>query len=304
MLTPTNVKDGIRAGAFQGMGYLGRGPGVFVGEVFPYSIAPANNGQDAILTGTIEPNATIYLPLGSIPFIPDPNHPEIKLPGVTLLDSSLFPGGKCVELDYERSLLLAVDQNCTITTSCMDRYWQKMVIQTVSTQGSNPTPDLGPAKYFQSIKVKNDSSSTLTFNLYVGAKFGVPYMMLYNIDDFVKMLIYDGNPLVTSDGIPAPLTWLPALANGVTPTKDAVATITTGFTRPTIDCFNLFIDGAPFEDRPFNGVKVLTFFTQHFGFGNLPSFASREEQLQWLNGNNTTIIGLKPYSDGFTPWFR
>lgn len=301
MLTPTNVKDGIRAGAFQGMGYLGRGPGVFVGEVFPYSIAPANNGTEAILTGTIEPNATIYLPLGTINFNPAPG---VKLPGVTLLDNSLFPGGKCVELDYERSLLFTVDQNCTITTSCMDRYWQKMVIQTVSTQSSNPSPELGPAKYFQSIKVKNDSSSTLTYNLFVGAKFGVPYMMLYNAPDFIKMMIYDGNPLVTSDGIPSPLTWLPVIVNGVSPTANSVADITTGFTRPTIDCFNLFSDGAPFEDRPFNGEKVLTFFTQHFGFGNLPPFASRDEQLQWLNGNNTTIIGLKPFSDGFTPWFR
>ena len=301
MLTPTNVKDGIRAGAFQGMGYLGRGPGVYVGEVFPYSIAPDNNGEDPILTGTIEPNATIYLPLGTINFNPAPG---VKLPGVSLLDSSLFPGGKCVELDYERSLFLTTDEFCTVTTSCMDRYWQKMVIQNDLSSGSNPEVELGPAKYFQSIKVKNNTSNTLSYQLYVGQMFGVPYMMLYNIFDFVKMLIYDGNPLVTSDNIPAPLTWLPTLANGVSPTANAVATITTGFTRPTIDFTNLFTSGAPFEDRPFNGARVLTFFTQHFGFGNLPSFASREEQLQWLNGNNTTIIGLKPFSDGFTPWFR
>lgn len=296
MLTPTNVKDGIRAGAFQGMGYLGRGPGVFVGEVFPYSIAPANDGVAEILGGTIEPNATIYLPLGNINFL--------TTPGVTLLDSSLFAGGKCIELDYERSLFFTTDEFCTVTTSCMDRYWQKMVIQNDLSSGSNPEVELGPAKYFQSIKVKNNTSDTLTYSLGVGQVFGVPYMMLYNIDDFVKMLIYDGNPLVTSDNIPSPLRWLPALANGVSPTPNAVATITTGFTRPTIDCTNLFTNGAPFADRPFNGARVLTFFTQHFGFGNLPSFASRDEQLQWLNGNNTTIIGLKPFSDGFTPWFR
>jgi hypothetical protein len=295
LITPTNVKDGIRAGAFQGTGFLGKAPGVYVGEVFPYSIAPSNDGDSEILGGTIPANATVYLPLGNINFA--------TIPGVSKLNSPLFPGGECIELDYERSLEFSANESCTITVSSMDRYLQKIVNQ-VSYSGGNDLTDIGVAKYFHSIKVKNNTSNSLTWSLFVGKVFGVPYNMLYNATDFVKMLIYDGNPLVYSDNIPSPLFWLPTITNGLSPTANAVATITTGFTRPTIDCTPLFDDGAPFVDRLFNGERILTFFTQHFGFGNLPPFASRDEQLQWLNGNNTTIIGVKPYSEGFTPWFR
>jgi hypothetical protein len=296
LITPINVKDGIRAGAFQGMGFLGKAPGIYLGDVFPYSISPYNDGTVSILTGTIPANASIYLPLGNINFVS-------LTPGVTKLDSPLFPGGKCIKLDYERTLEFACDQAATITTSCMDRYLQKMVVSNTNT-GLGGRTDLGPAQYFQSIRVKNNTSNLLTYNLYVGAVFGVPYNMLYDATTFTKMLVYDGFPLVTSNNVPSAITWLPTFTNGYSPETTTPPGITTGFTRTKINFNSLFVDGAPFEDKPFDGSRILTMYTQHYGFGNLPPYVTRAQQLAWLNNNNTTIIGVKPFSEGFTPWFR
>jgi len=298
LITPTNVKDGIRAGAFQGMGFLGRAPGIYLGDVFPYSIAPSNNGEDPILTGTIPANATIYLPLGSINFAP-----PTPVPGVTLQDSPEFPSGKCIKLDYERTIEFRADQACTITTSCMDRYLQKIVVQTGYTSTGNRTA-IGPAQYYHSIKVKNNSSSEATYDLYVGQKFGLPYMMLYSPVNFTKMVIYDGYPLVTSDNIPAALSWLPVMTLGYDPESILPPTIFSGFTRTSMDLSSLFLDTGPFADTPFDGTKILTFYTQHYGFGNLPPFATREQQAGYLNNNNVSIVGVKPYSENFVPWFN
>jgi hypothetical protein len=296
LITPTNVKDGIRAGAFQGMGFLGRAPGVYLGDVFPYSISPYNDGDDPILTGTIPANATIYLPLGSVNFGPPYN-------GVSLQDSPEFPSGKCIKLDYERSIEFQSTQACTITTSCMDRYLQKIVVQTGYTSPGNVV-DIGPAQYYHSIKVKNDSGSDLDYALFVGKVFGTPYNMLYDPYDYTKMVIYDGFPLVTSENIPAPITWLPAMFLGYNPETSIPPTIFNGFTRSTMDFSPLFGDGAPFEDKPFDGSRILTFYTQHYGFGNLPPYATRDQQAAFLNNNNVSIVGVKPYSENFVPWFN
>lgn len=291
MLNPTNVKDGIKGGAFQGAGYLGRGPGIYLGDVFPYSITPNYSATD-LLTATIPALSTVYLSLGTIPFDSFPNY-------VSLVDKVGVTGGKCVKFDYERGLDFYYDQDCEVIVSAIDRYDQKFV--TKYTFEGDAVDPLDPCLYLNSIQVKNKSNTNLNVELNLNFEFGVPYNMLFNAFDYTKMLLFDGNPLYTSENIPSQITWLPIIQNGVAP--ETKPTITTGFTRPRIDFEPLF-GGAnpPFAARPMDGQRVLTMYTHHFGFGILPPYANDEQQRLYLNGNLRAILGAALYSENFVTW--
>jgi hypothetical protein len=295
MLTPTNVKDGIRAGAFQGSGYLGRGGGIYLGDVYPYSFNP-NYSTSSLLIGTIPGNATVYLPLGTIPFASFTGF-------VTLKNGEGLSTGKCVELDFERTLDFETDQDCDVTVSGLDRYYRKMVYKKAFS--SSVSSRLGPQKFVNSIKVTNKSSSTLNYVLTLGLAFGIPYNIIYDAKSFTKMILYMGNPLITCSNPPSACEWMPIITNSpplYIGDKDNIPTITTGFTRPYFEFGPVFGDTSYYENDPFNGTNVVTIFTQHYGFGNLPTFASDLEQRNYLNNNDSTVLGLTPYSENFQTW--
>jgi hypothetical protein len=290
--SPTNVQDGIRAGAFQGKGYLGKAPGIFLGDVYPYSFTP-NYSETPLLTGSIPANSSVYLPLGTINFASFPNY-------VTLESGTMFPSGKCVKFDYERTLQFTSSENCEVTISLMDIYFQKIVKKYTFEESALPNL-IQPIKYLCSIKVTNVSSSTMSYTLSLGQGFAIPYNMLFSAANFTKMILYDGFPLITALNPPSIITWLPTINDGAD--VNFPATITSTFPRPYFDYSPLFIDNGPFQNRPFNGERIITTYTQHYGFGNLPSFATPDEQKKFLNGNNVSILGVKPFSENFVPWF-
>lgn len=293
MLTPTNVKDGIKAGSFQGNGYLGRGPGIYIGDVFPYSITP-NYSSTPLLSSDdfaeIAPNDSVYLPLGSINFANYPGY----------VTKVLTNQGYAIKLDYERTVKLTYNQNCTIVVSAMDRYQQKFVTETKLIDGSG-TINLGPQQYISGIKVTNNGSSNLTYTLTLGYTFGVPYNMLYDAETFTKILIYDGTPLYKSFNPPAPVEWFAEIISSLP--AETVPSITNGFTRPKINFSQMFEDDlSPFTSRPFNGERVLTMFTHHFGFGNLPPYATDDDQRKFLNGNLRSVMGSLLYNENYVTW--
>jgi len=292
MLTPTNVKDGIKAGSFQGNGYLGRGPGIYIGDVFPYSITP-NYSATPLLSSDdfteIAPNDSVYLPLGSINFANYPGY----------VTKVLTNQGYAIKLDYERTVKLTFDQDCTIEVSAMDRYEQKFVTKTPGI-GSG-TLNLGPQQYISSIKVTNNGNSNLSYTLSLGYTFGVPYNMLYDAETFTKMLIYDGFPLYKTFNPPAPVEWFAEIISSLP--AETLPNITNGFTRPKINFAQMFEDdNSPFAQIPFNGRRVLTMFTQHFGFGNLPPYATDKDQQKFLNGNLRSVMGSLLYNENYVTW--
>lgn len=297
--SPTNVQDGIRAGNFQGGGFLGRGRGIYMGEVYPYSINPSINPDEVLLSDTIPANSTVYLPLGTIDFNSFPGY-------VTFIDNPNIPNGKCIKLDYERTLNLFVDNPCVITMSSMTRYFQKITSEKTFSGSTSEKIKLTPSQYINSIKIKNNSNSAITYALDLGLEFGIPYNMLYDPRVFTKMIVYDGFPLLTAQNIPSPISWFceffdafPLPINATDPVPD----ITTGFTRPSINFEVLFNDGSPFQATPFNGKRILTIYTEHFGFGNLPPFENDPAKIgSWINGNSATILGATPYSENFQTW--
>lgn len=290
--SPTNVQDGIKAGAFQGKGYLGKAPGIFLGDVYPYSITP-NYSTNSLLSGSVPANSSIYLPLGTIDFASFTGY-------VTLESGTMFPSGKSVKFDYERTLQFTSSDNCEVTISLMDLYLQKIVKKYTFEESALPNL-IEPIKYLCSVKVTNLSSNTMSYSLSLGQGFAVPYNMLYSAPDFTKMLIYDGYPILSAINPPALISWGATINNGAD--INVPATITSTFPRPYIDFSPMFDDNSPFQDRPFNGQRVLTIYTQHYGFGNLPTFATPDEQKKFLNGNNVSILGVKPFSENFVPWF-
>jgi hypothetical protein len=261
--------------------------------VFPYSITP-NYSDTPLLTGTVPANSSVYLPLGTIDFASFENY-------VTLEFGTTLPTGKCVSFDYERTLAFTKDEDCEITFSFLDRYLQKTVKKYTLPQILVGSHLIQPIKYLCSAKLTNTSSNELNYTLSLGQGFAIPYNMLYSAASFTKMLIYDGFPLVFSPNPPSIMGWSATIVTG----KDLYTpvTITSDFSRPYVDFSPIFTDNSPYQGRPFNGERVLTMYTQHYGFGNLPTFATPNEQKSFLNGNNQAILGAKPFSDNFVPWF-
>lgn len=279
---PLNKPLGVRSGGFPGLGMFEQNMGVFVGGLYPYSFAPKTDYKE-LLTGTVAANSTIYLQLSSASLVDS---------GCSIVNfGNISKWSNYLALDYERSLNLTVDQNCTVSLSGKSIYFQE-VTQYIEKSGTFNVPvTLGPVKFVSSIKLANKSGTPLNYSLKLGVQFMLPYKILS--PSFVKMIIYNDKPLFKAPGPNEQITWFPIIIPSSTINMETVSS------RMSINFDDMFQNYAIFPQ--FNGTHVVTVVAQGYGFGNLPSYSTGDEQ-RLMKNNLYSVIGDIPYNVGYTDW--
>jgi len=262
-----SVLDGLRSGSFTIPGMLGRNNGISVANVFPYSISPVIGN---LLSGTIPPNSSIYVPLSTS--------------AIGTVNNQVG----YVELDYERSISVTTSQDGSFYLSGYDQYGE---ILTNSLLCLATQPSLSRSlKYIVSLKLTNSTSNVSNYSIDLNYTLSLPYQIESADASYIFSAVYDGRPLLFSDSS------IEFLYNDFAYGSSAETTLDTGRSRP-----DLVFNPDTFTDLPFDGSRILTIYFQVYGYGTLPSDKPISEIPESIN-SLTTVIGYPQYSEGWVGW--